>query len=308
MELTATRANPGRAPGSELGAGVEAIDLSWKTGTEIRGLDLTRADEIPESTIQALTWLVSDRCFLLFRGQTIDHEQHLAFTRRFGPLAKTGMIDRYAPPGYPDIYKLTNMKVDGQRWEVWDAARLWHSDQSFMAEPAMGSLLRCEIAPKLGGNTMFANMYHVYDSLSEGLKQTLAPLQAWHSIANIPRRPNKKWKPYDPGEEVASGAVHPVVRTHPVTGRKALYVSEHFVASFEGWTHEESAPLVHYLNNLPKRSDFTYRHAWKPGDLIFWDNRCALHHAPEDYDVSQIDAPENHRLMYRSTLAGDKPY
>jgi len=308
MTLIATRAIPVEARRQGLGDGVEAIDLSWRTGTEIRGLDLTRPDDIPETTIQELMRLVSERCILLFRDQVIDHDQHLAFTRRFGPLAKTGMIDRYAPPGYPDIYKLTNMKVDGERWEVWDAARLWHSDQSFMQEPAMGSLLRCEIAPRLGGNTIFANMYHAYDRLSEGFKQTLAPLQAWHSIANIPRRPDKKWKPYDPGEEVAAGAAHPVVRTHPVTGHKALYISEHFVASIEGWTLEESAPLVNFLNNFPKRPEFTYRHAWRPGDLIFWDNRCALHHAPEDYAVSQIDAPENHRLMYRTTLAGDRPY
>jgi taurine dioxygenase len=295
-------------PAAALGDGIEAVDLSWRTGTEIRGLDLRRADSIAESTIQALTRLLSERCFLLFCNQMLDHDQHLAFTRRFGPLAKTGMIDRYAPPGYPDIYRVTNMVIDGVRSEVWDAARQWHSDQSFMQEPAMGSLLRCEIAPRLGGNTMWANMYLAYEHLSDGLKQTLAGLKARHSVSNSRVEKSRPKKPYDPGAAVLAGAVHPVVRTHPVTGRKCLYVSENFVDSFDGWTVEESAPLLNYLNTFATQPAFTYRHAWKPGDVVFWDNRCALHNAPEDYDVTQLDAPENHRLMYRTTLAGSKPY
>jgi taurine dioxygenase len=289
--------------------GVEAVDLSWRTGTEIRGLDLSRPDSIAESTIRDLTRLVSERCFLLFRNQPLDHDQHLAFTRRFGPLAKTGMIDRYAPPGYPDIYRVTNMMIDGVRSEVWDAARQWHSDQSFMQEPAMGSLLRCEIAPRLGGNTMWANMYLAYERLSDGLKQSLALLRAGHSVSNSRlQKSDRVKKPYDAGAAVLAGTVHPVVRTHPITGRKCLYISEMFVEGFEGWTVEESAPLLNYLNTFATQPAFTYRHAWQPGDLIFWDNRCALHNAPEDYDVTQLDAPENHRLMYRTTLAGTKPY
>ena len=296
-------------PRGGLGDGIEAVDLSWRTGTEIRGLDLRRADSIAESTIQALTRLVSERCILLFRNQMLDHDQHLAFTRRFGPLAKTGMIDRYAPPGYPDIYRVTNMVIDGVRSEVWDAARQWHSDQSFMEEPAMGSLLRCEIAPYLGGNTMWTNMYLAYERLSEGLQRTLAALRARHSVLNSRSQyTGRAKKPYDPGAAVLDGAVQPVVRTHPVTGWKCLYISEQFVESFEGWTVEESAPLLNYLNTFATQPAFTYRHAWKPGDLVFWDNRCALHNAPEDYDVTQLDAPENHRLMYRTTLAGTKPY
>jgi taurine dioxygenase len=297
-------------PGAEaLGDGIETVDLSWRTGTEIRGLDLRRADSIAESTIQALIRLLSERCLLLFRNQMLDHDQHLAFTRRFGPLAKTGMIDRYAPPGYPDIYRVTNMVIDGARSEVWDAARQWHSDQSFMQEPAMGSLLRCEIAPRLGGNTMWANMYLAYERLSEGLKQALGCLHARHSVSNSRlQKSDRARKPYDAGAAVLSGAVQPVVRTHPVTGWKCLYISEMFVESFEGWTVEESAPLLNYLNAFATQPAFTYRHAWKPGDLVFWDNRCALHNAPEDYDVTQLDAPENHRLMYRTTLAGTTPY
>jgi taurine dioxygenase len=295
---------------ASLGEGVEAIDLSWQTGTEIRGLDLTQPDSIPEATIQGLARLVAERGLILFRNQMIDHDQHLAFTRRFGPLAQTGMIDRYAPPGYPDIYRVTNMKIGGERSEVWDAARLWHSDQSFMREPATGSLLRCECTPDLGGDTIWANMYAAYDRLSDGLKATLSQLKARHTVQTLlmeRRARSRPKKAYDPGTEIVAGSVHPVVRTHPVTGRQALYISEHFVQGFEGWTIEESEPLLKYLFAFSTQHSVTYRHVWRPGDLVFWDNRCTLHYAPEDYDVSELDAPQNHRLMYRTTLAGIQP-
>jgi taurine dioxygenase len=185
--------------------GIEAVDLSWRTGTEIRGLDLRRPQIIPESTIQKLIRVVSERCFLLFRNQLPDHDQHRAFSRRFGALAKTGMIDRYAPPGYPDIYRVSNMMIDRARSEVWDAARQWHSDQSFMREPAMGSLLRCEFAPRLGGNTLWANMYLGYERLSDGLKQVPAALRARHSVTNS--KSQKVKRPYDAGTAVLAGTM-----------------------------------------------------------------------------------------------------
>lgn len=292
----------------ELDPEIEAIPLSWRTGSEIRGLDLSRPDEIGDATIDALMRLVSERCFLLFRGQPLTHDQHLAFTRRFGPLAKTGMIDRYAPAGYPDIFTVTNMVVDGERSETWETARQWHSDQSMMKEPAMGSLLRCEVAPRVGGDTMFANMYLAYEQLSDGLKQALAPLTARHSVTCRNNRAQHKVRLAAPPKHVLEGAMHPVVRTHPVTGWKCLYVCEQLVESFEGWTVDESAPLLRYLNDFATQPAFTYRHGWRAGDLVFWDNRCTLHCAPQDYDVTRLDAPENHRKMHRTTLAGSVPY
>jgi taurine dioxygenase len=291
--------------------GFEAIDLSWQTGCEIRGLDLRCPERLADETIQALAGLVAERGLLLFRDQMIDHDQHIAFTKRFGTLAQTGMIDRYAPPGYPDIYRVTNMKIDGVRSEVWDAARLWHSDQSFMPEPAMGSLLRCERTPDIGGDTIWANMYAAFERLSDGLQATLAGLRVRHTLRTMKmerRAPERSRKAYDPGETMLNGSVHPIVRIHPVTGRKALYLSEHFVECIEGWTIEESEPLLRHLFAFSTQHALTYRHRWRPGDLIFWDNRCTLHYAPEDYDVSALDAPGNQRLMYRTTLAGTVPF
>ena len=152
--------------------------LSWRTGSEVEGLDLRRSADIPESTIRDLWQLLGERGILLFRNQHLDHDQHLAFTRRFGSLAKTGLLGRHAPPGYPDLFTVTNIKTDGKRSETENAAQQWHSDQSFLPVPARASLLRCVHAPQYGGDTMFANMFQAYEALSEGLRATLEPLRA----------------------------------------------------------------------------------------------------------------------------------
>jgi taurine dioxygenase len=284
--------------------GLEVEPLSWRTGSEIRGLDLRRSDLIPDTTIEALWRLLGERGILLFRGQHIDHDQHLAFTRRFGPLAETGMLSRYAPEGYPDLFTVTNIRVAGVRSETEVAAAQWHSDQTFLPKPARASLLRCVEAPRIGGDTMFANLYQAYEALSPGLKQTLEGLTAFHSLTNTRSRVFYGRKP--PTEEEMKkiqGAIHPVILTHPDTSWKCLFVSDQMVDHFEGWTVEESKPLLDYLNALSTQPAFTYRHHWRPGDLIAWDNRCTMHYTPVDYDLSAVDAPENRRLMFRSTLA-----
>jgi len=288
-------------------AGLKVQPLSWRTGSQVDGLDLTRSEDIAQSTIEALWQLLGERGILLFRQQQLDHDQHLNFTRRFGPLAKTGLLGRHAPPGYPDLFKVTNIKTDGKRSETENAAQQWHSDQSFMPVPARASLLRCVHAPAVGGDTMFANMYQACEALSEGLRATIGSMRAFHSLfssrtlAGTGRRPFSSVKE---GElEELSGTFHPVLRRHEDSGRLALYVSEQMVDHFEGWTVAESAPLLDYLFQLSVRPAHTYRHRWAPGDIIFWDNRCAMHYAPIDYDFDALDLPENRRLMFRSTLA-----
>ena len=282
----------------------EARPISWRTGSEIVGLDLKRSEQISDATIRSLWKLLGQRGILLFRAQGLNHEQHLAFTQRFGPLAVTGLTSRYAPPGYPDIFTVTNIKTNGARSETENAAQQWHSDQTFLRVPARASMLRCEMAPQFGGDTMFANMTQVYEGLSDGLKATLEPLQAFHSLFSTRSKVMKGRQPLS-AEELSriEGAVQPVVLTHPDTGKKALYINEQCVDHFEGWTIDESAPLLDYLYTLTKQPAHTYRHRWQPGDIVFWDNRCTQHYAPIDYDFAALDAPENRRLMFRSTLA-----
>lgn len=303
-QVLATEGKSAVAAQQNLQGEFQAVPLSWRTGTEIRGLDLRDAASISGAAIKSMREILSERGILLFREQHLDHDQHLAFTRRFGPLAKTGFIARNAPAGYPDIFTVTNMKLEGERSETWDSARQWHSDQSFLPTPAAGSLLRCVRAPELGGDTMFANLFVAAERLSEGLRQTLENLRCYHDLYNSNNRQRLRRKEFSTEEkEQWPGTWHPVLKPHPITGKKALFVSEQMIDRFEGWTIEESAPLLQYLLRYATQPAFTYRHHWRPGDLIFWDNHCTLHHAPPDYDVSALDAPENVRLMYRTTLA-----
>ena len=282
----------------------EARPLSWRLGSEVMGLDLRRSENISDEAIKALWQLLGERGILLFRKQGLTHDQHLAFTRRFGPLALTGMTSRYAPPGYPDLFTVTNIKTEGVRSETENAAQQWHTDQSFLPVPARASMLRCEMAPQNGGDTMFSSMYAVYDSLSDGLKATLGTLKAFHTLLNTRCLVMTNRKPMNDKEvERVEGAFHPVVLTHPDTGRKGLYISDQMVDHFDGWTVAESKPLLDYLCKLIEHPANTYRHRWEAGDAIMWDNRCTQHYAPLDYDFAAMDLPQNRRLMFRSTLA-----
>jgi len=173
--------------------------------------------------------------------------------------------------------------------------------------PARASMLRCEIPPQNGGDTMFSDMYHVYDELSDGLKAMLEPLQAFHTLFSTRSKVMAGRKTLSEEElrrvEGEQGAMQPVILKHPDTGRKALYINEQCVDHFEGWTIDESKPLLEYLYKLVEHPKYTYRHRWQAGDVVMWDNRCTQHYAPLDYDFEHRDAPQNHRLMFRSTLA-----
>lgn len=278
--------------------------LSWRTGTEILGLDLTRSSELSDAEIAEMWRLLGERGILLFRQQSLNHQQHLDFTRRFGPLAESGFLSRYAPEGYPDLFTVTNIRKNGVKSETEVAAAQWHADQSFLPKPARGSLLRCVEAPAIGGDTMFANMYQAFDTLSDGLKQMLESQLAFHTLFSSRARVlNGREPPTADEMKRMGGAMHPVIITHPDTGRKCLFISDQVVDHFDGWSIEESKSLLDYLYAHATQPAFTYRHSWCPGDIIFWDNRCTQHYTPVDYDLSQVDAPENRRLMFRSTLA-----
>ena len=176
---------------------------------------------------------------------------------------------------------------------------LWHTDTAYLAEPPMATMLIAREVPPHGGDTLFASLYAAYDALSDGMKQMLAPLRAVNSSSKAEKARTHENRGANEAPRVLE-AEHPVVRTHPETGRKALYVNGGHTLRFVGMTEAESAPLLEYLFAHQVRPEFTCRFHWEPGSTAFWDNRCALHNPINDYHGFR-------RIMHRVTLAGDRP-
>jgi taurine dioxygenase len=232
---------------------------------------------------------------VFFRDQKLTPEQHVAFAQRFGEIN----VNRFfkAVDGYPMIAEVR--KEPEQKGNIGGN---WHTDHSYDQAPAMGSILYAREVPETGGDTLFASMYAAYDTLSDGLKQTLESLQAVHSSRHVfgveayAGRGDLKGRYLNP-EAAAQDAVHPVVVRHPGSGRKALYVNAAFTVRIAGWTDEESQPLLRYLYQHAARPEFSFRFQWREGSIAFWDNRCTWHYALNDYHGQR-------RLMHRITVDG----
>lgn len=260
---------------------------------------------MPADTVQELHRALGEKCILLFRDCDITPQQHIAFSRQMGPL-EAHVIGDFALPGHPEIFVVSNVMEQGRPKGAVYAGQYWHSDLSYMKLPSMGSLLRCLEMPEIGGDTMWANLYTAYDTLSGPMQRFLGGLRAVHDyshaydtyFAHLKERP-----PLTPEQRAKTPPVeHPVVRTHPVTGRKALYVNPGFTTGFVGMPPDESRPILDFLFRHATRPEFIYRHKWRVNDMMFWDNRCAMHYALADYDFSV------RRHMHRTTIAGDSPY
>lgn len=268
--------------------------LSSALGAEVLGLDLTRP--LPDATVAALIDAWHEHLLLLFRGPPLDFARHVAVSRRFGDLDDHAAIPKFRHPEHPEVLLVTNYEAGGKKLAV---GRQWHSDLSTTTRPAKGSLLYCAELPPVGGDTMFCNMYRAWETLSPGLQAMLDGRHALHDMA-IARETQKNRS----SDEIADirrrnpPVYQPVARVHDGTGRKALYVSEMTTAAFEDMTTDESMPLLQYLFDHSVRHENVYRHQWRPGDLMLWDNRCAMHIALADYD------PAARRIMYRTTLLG----
>ena len=240
---------------------------------------------------------------LLFRGQDITPEAHVAFSKKFGVLEHHVLSDALLE-GLPEIYILSNLKKDGKRVGRAGAGHYWHSDLSYMAEPSLGSLLRAIEVPEVGGDTMFANLASAYDALSEPMKTFLDGLEVEHSFAKVMSAVAKLGlnKPFT-AEQLAKTppVIHPLVRTHPETGRKSLFLSPGFTTGIIGMTDEESEAILGFLGDHASRPQFVYRHSWQKNDIVFWDNRSLMHYAIGDYDYETT-----RRHMHRSTIRGEK--
>ena len=271
--------------------------LSYALGAEVCGVDV--AQPMSESTFGEIYQAFLAHGILLFRDQDVTRSQHIEFSRRFGALDRHDALPRDRHPDYPELLMVTNEpKPDGSPSDTQYTGRQWHSDMSFTTAPSLGSLLKSYAVPEVGGDTLFANMVLAYDTLSAGLKRMIADLHGIHlsgtrKLANattgIVRAEEQK--------RINPPVAQPVVRTHPETGRKALYIGEK-VKRFDGMTEEESAPLVDYLVRHATRPEFVYRHPWRKNDILAWDNRCVMHQALGDFDETQL------RHMERTTVLG----
>lgn len=272
--------------------------LAHALGAEITGVDLRQPlDKAAEAEVRR-AWL--ENLVIVFPGQELAPAQQIAFGRLFGELDDHKSVPFYRHPEHPEIYLITNRQIGGKPSETRDTGRAWHSDHSFTTRPTMATMLYCREIPPVGGTTMFANMYMAYDTLSDGLKSVLDKLEAVHSFAYYAARGLKGRDPQQIAHmnRINPPVAQPVVRVHPETGRKALYVSEMMTSRFAGMTREESAGLLQYLFRHSVQPEFTYRHHWKVDDLLMWDNRCTLHLAPADYTHDQP------RHMHRITVLG----
>jgi taurine dioxygenase len=280
---------------------VRAVD--GPLAAEILGLDLSRP--LSDSDLAHLHRAHLDHHVLVFRDQQqLTPDQQLALSRRFGPLQRH-VLAQFALSGYPEVLVVSNIVENGKPIGLGDAGHYWHSDLSYKDKPSLGSFLHAQELPSEGGDTLFANQHLVLDALPVHLKQAIAGRRAehWYLCKYAELQKRSPWRPNLTPEQIAQvpPALHPIVRTHPETGRPALFVSEHFTTRIEGLPEDESRSLLDELFAFSTRPEFVYRHQWRQGDMVFWDNRSVLHLA--------AGCPDHlRRRLYRTTIEGDVPY
>ena len=273
---------------------MEINHLCGAIGAEIHGVDLSR--DTDSATLSSIKNAFDEYIILLFREQCLTPTQQVIFTSFFGRVEAHPLNSRLGTSSQPEVLVLEN-RADSP------AARndFWHSDISFAECPPLSSVLHALEIPGEGmGDTLFCNMYHAFEELSPGLQNTLKGLRALHSAEALINRNNADDNNAKTIKHVPKLVIHPVVRTHPQTGRKALFINPYYTKRFEGWTLEESRLWINWLTKRATRIENTYRHRWRKGDLLMWDNSCAMHYAIYDYG-------SNPRLMHRTTAAGDRP-
>jgi taurine dioxygenase len=276
-----------------MSAGIHIHPVAGALGAEISGVDLSQP--LSDATIAALRSAWLEHLVVFFRDQHLTPAEFLTFGRRFGEVIEYPFVKGL--DDYPEIIPV--LKLEHERVNF---GGVWHSDTAYLDVPPMASMLVAREIPPFGGDTIFANMYLAYETLSDGMKRLLDGLVAINSSAKADASRTREDRMKDSAREVKKDYVagHPVVRQHPETGRRALYVNVAHTVRFEGMTDDESVPLLDYLFRHQVRPEFTCRFRWRAGSIAFWDNRCAQHNAVNDYRGYR-------RLLHRLTLAGDTP-
>ena len=276
--------------------------LSGSIGAEIRGVDLTQ--NLSETVFAEIRQAFLDHLVIVFPDQRLTPEEQVAFARLFGPV----MVDPFMKSA-DDLPEL--MVVIKDVHETLAFGEVWHSDNTYLEKPPLGSFLYAVEVPPYGGDTIFANQYLAYETLSEGLRERLSGMKAVHGALSynqaiaqnkfVNHRTMQLRNDAEMHRAITLETEHPVVRTHPETGRKALYVNPAYTLRFSGWTAEESRGLLDYLYHHAVRPEFTCRYRWSTNALTLWDNRCAMHHPVNDYHGHR-------RVMHRVTAEGDRPF
>ncbi len=265
--------------------------LSGAIGAEIHGIDLSR--DLDDATVAAIRQVWLQHQVIFFRDQDLPPAQFLGLARRFGTPVEYPFVKGI--DGFPEVTPVIKLEH-----ETMNFGGVWHSDTSYLETPPMGTMLIAREVPPVGGDTLFASQYQAYETVSEGMRRLLDGLVGVNESAKADSTRTREDGKEGPSAKKRFVAEHPVVRTHPETGRRALYVNVGHTTRFAGMTEAESAPILSYLFQHQVRPEFTGRFSWRPGSIAFWDNRCAQHNPVNDYHGYR-------RVMHRVTLAGDKP-
>jgi taurine dioxygenase len=280
---------------------LEIVPLHQVFGAEVRGVDLSKPLDADDFATVHRAHL--DHGIVLFRDQHLTPDQHKAFSLRFGP-AEIHVVSWYRLPDHPEIIVVSNKKsADGKPLGLEDAGRYWHSDMSYLPTPALGSILFAHEVPPTGGDTMFASMHAAFDALPNARKEELFKMRAIHHFGSRWYREKDKAgirPPMTKEEEEKTPPVdHPMIRTHPENGLKSIYAGG-FAMGIVGMAQEPALEFLDELESYMTQPQFVYTHQWRAGDVVFWDNRCVMHHATP-YDQNYT------RHMHRSTIKGDVP-
>jgi taurine dioxygenase len=280
----------------------EIRPLAGHVGAEIIGLDLRLP--LNDQDFASIHRAHLDHHVVVFRDQRITPQQQIDFSRRFGVL-QIHVLKQFLLAGHPEILIVSNIVENGQPAGLGDAGKYWHSDLSYKELPSLGSMLHAQELPSEGGDTLFADMHRAWDTLPSALREAVEGKQAVHSYtARYSEGKNAaNWRPTLTAEQLAQvvTVTHPVVRTHPENGRKALFVSEGFTTHIVGIPEDESRDLLQQLYAHSVRAENVYRHSWQAHDMVFWDNRSLIHLA--------AGCPDHlRRKLYRTTIQGNAPF
>ncbi|WP_025897954.1 TauD/TfdA dioxygenase family protein [Sneathiella glossodoripedis] len=279
---------------------IEVAPITGNIGAEILGVDLKVNDA---ETIQEIRRALLEHVVVFFRDQDLDMAEYISFAQQFGPFGKEPFVETMSE--HPNVIAVVK---EATETKTINFGGQWHSDWSFQECPPFATLLRGIDIPPYGGDTLFANMYLGYETLSDGIKKLIEPLIAVHSA----RRPyglgksilgdtDKKAMKIVRSEEAHNEVEHPLVRVHPETGRKLLFINPVYTVRLKGMSESESKDLLNQLYRHALNEAFTCRFRWRKNSIAMWDNRCSMHLAINDYDGYR-------RELHRITIAGDEPY